>query len=344
MQTELTQPGPLLGPDGSPSQVGWSRQPMLDCNLEQAQFYALRPLQQFRMKRWDYYAIFTPRRFFLATIADLGYAGNVFVYTLDFETGDLHEEGLVIPLGKGVKLPRNNNKGDIHFENGSIKLSFSLHPEARHISVSWPSFHNGRGILADISLQASTEYESMNIVIPIGNKRFYNNHKINCLPASGSLRYGDVLEELNPYDSLGSLDWGRGVWEYQSFWNWASASGYLPNGDTFGLNMGLGFGDLSAATENAFFLNNKIHKLDQITFDYTSGDYMQPWKFTDNQERVSLTFTPFKDRLAKTNLGLIASEVHQMFGHYNGQVIADDGRVIQIKDLIGFAEEHQARW
>ena len=344
MQTELTQPGPLLQPDGRLAQVGWARQPILDCNLEAARFYALRPLQHFRVKRWDYYAIFTPKRFFSATIADLGYAGNIFVYTLDFKTGDLHEEGLVIPLGKGITLPRNSDEGNSHYEDKRVKLDFSLLPDKRHLSVSWPDFHDGRGIEAEIDLSTPPGYESMVIVIPIGEKRFYYNRKVNCLPASGSLRYGDLQEELKPNESLGSLDWGRGVWEYQSFWNWASASGFLPNGATFGLNMGMGFGDLSAATENAFILNNRIHKLDKVKFDYVSGDYMQPWRFTDDQGRLDLTFTPFKDRLAQTNLGIITSEVHQMFGRYNGQVTTDEGVVIPVNDLIGFAEEHQAKW
>ena len=46
MQTELINPGPLLAADGRPAQVGWSRQPLLDANLENARFYALRPLQR----------------------------------------------------------------------------------------------------------------------------------------------------------------------------------------------------------------------------------------------------------------------------------------------------------
>ena len=32
--------------------------------------------------------------------------------SMDFATGDLHEEGLVIPFGKGVTLPRNSTEGD----------------------------------------------------------------------------------------------------------------------------------------------------------------------------------------------------------------------------------------
>ena len=68
------------------------------------------------MKRWDYYAVFTPRRFFSATIAHLGYAGNIFVYTLDFASHELHEEGLVIPLGRGVELPRDSRQGVSSYE------------------------------------------------------------------------------------------------------------------------------------------------------------------------------------------------------------------------------------
>jgi hypothetical protein len=33
-----------------------------------------------------------------------------------------------------------------------------------------------------------------------------------------------------------------------------------------------------------------------------------------------------------------------MFGRYTGEVRTDDGEVIRIENLIGFAEEHQARW
>ncbi len=126
MQTELTQPGPLLQPDGQLAQVGWARQPILDCNLEAARFYAIKPFQRFRIKRWDYYAVFSPHRFFSATIADLGYAGNLFVYTMDFATGELHEEGLVVPFGKGVDLPRNSTEGNSHFEDSRLTLDFSV--------------------------------------------------------------------------------------------------------------------------------------------------------------------------------------------------------------------------
>jgi hypothetical protein len=346
MQSEITRPGPLLDPSGKLSQVGWMRQPLLDCNLENVSFYSglKRPFQRFRIKRWDYYAVFTPRRFFSATIADLGYAGNIFVYTLDFASRELHEEGLVVPLARGVRLPRSSEEGETVYEGKNAQLLFRAKPGMRELDVAWPTFHGGRGIQAEIRLYSPPAQESMTIVIPIEQRRFYYNRKINCLPAEGYIQYGDMHEELKPNESVGSLDWGRGVWAYQSFWNWASASGFLPDGRTVGLNLGCGFGDTSAATENCLVLDGCIHKLEQVKFDYDAADYIKPWKFTDDAGRLALDFTPFTERVARTDLKVITSEVHQMFGRYNGQVTVDTGEVIAIDGLIGFAEEHHARW
>jgi Domain of unknown function (DUF2804), N-terminal/Domain of unknown function (DUF2804), C-terminal len=344
MQNEIMNPGLLLNSLGTPNQVGWSRQPLLDCNLESARFYLFRPFQKYRIKRWDYYAVFSPNRFFSATIADLGYAGNIFVYTMDFITGDLHEESLIIPFARGVQLARNSTDGNSSFMNKQARVAFSLKAGERHLLISWPNFHEGRGINADITLSCPDTFESMNIVIPIGEKRFYYNRKLNCMPASGIVKYGEIVDTLDPKTSLGSLDWGRGVWEYKSFWNWASASGYLPDGRTIGLNLGCGFGDLTQAGENAIILENRIHKLEMVAFEYDSGEYLKPWIFHDTEHRLNLIFTPFKDRTASTNLGIITSEVHQLIGVYNGEIVTDNGNVIKINKLIGFAEEHHAKW
>ena len=145
MQNELSETKPLLDNQGDLIQVGWARHPILDCNLEKASFYPkiLKPLQFSRVKRWDYYAVFTPERFFSATIANLGYAGNIFVYHLDFETGELHEEGLVIPLGSGVELSRQT-VGVCDYQGQGVRLHFETQPDARFISVDWPAFHDGQ--------------------------------------------------------------------------------------------------------------------------------------------------------------------------------------------------------
>jgi hypothetical protein len=348
MQKELTSPSPLLDAEGNLVQVGWSRQPLLDANLESASFYRFRALQPLRIKRWDYYGLTTPTHYFSFTLADLGYAGQVFAYVVDLEAPRHHEETLTLPFGRGITLPRNSTEGTSTFDNGRVRLAFQAEEQGRRLSVSWPGF-GGQGLAAELSLalpaqRSGLEHESMNLVIPIVGKRFYFNRKVNCLPAEGWAEYEGQRFEITPDTCLGNLDWGRGVWLYRSFWVWASASGTLPDGRRLGLNLGFGFGDTSAATENALVLDGRVHKLGVVRFDYDATDFMRPWRMVCPEGRLDLTFEPFYDRTARTNLVLITSEVHQMFGRYRGHAVADDGELIPVEGLVGFAEEHHARW
>jgi hypothetical protein len=342
-QHEILTPAPLLDADGRLTAAGWSRQPLLDCNLENTHFYGLKFLQPLRIKRWDYYAIFTPDHFFSFTVSDIGYLGMIFAYVLDFKTAAFQEETVAVPFANGVQLPRNSQEGTSAFDNGKVSLRFSVENGLRRLQVDWPQFGK-TSLAADLSLACPRDHESMTIVIPIEQKRFYYNRKINCMPASGWVRYGENEHTLNPQTSLGQLDWGRGVWAYSSFWLWASTSGFLPDGRTIGLNMGYGFGDTSAASENAFLLDGKVHKLGTLRFEYDPQHFMKPWRMKDEDGRLDLTFAPFYERVAKTDLKILNSEVHQMFGRYRGKLITDGGEQIIIEDLVGFAEEHHAKW
>ena len=340
MQYEILERSPLLDPKGALTQRGWARRPLLDCNLENARVYRFgRPLQRFRVKRWDYYGATYPGGYFSATIADLGYAGQAFVYMVDFNNATYVEDTITIPLGKGVSLPRNSDDGASSWSGKKASLAFDVEGTTRTVVVEWNNF-GGDSLHAELTFDASAE--STVIATPIGDRRFYYNRKINCMPVGGAIAAGDTRIDIDPSTSSGTLDWGRGVWDYSSFWVWASASGFLVDGRRIGLNMGYGFGDTSAATENTLILDGRIHKLEDIAFDYDNTNFERPW--TMKSDRVDLTFTPFLERTAKTNLLLIRSEVHQMFGRYSGTVLDDLGNEVAINEVIGWAEEHQARW
>ena len=224
-----------------------------------------------------------------------------------------------------------------------MHLSFKIEPEGRRLAVHRPDF-DGKPLVAELFLRLAPQHQSTVVAIPIASNRFYYNRKVNCLPAEGSLQIGDQRSEIQPDTCLGNLDWGRGVWEYRSFWVWASASGFVAGRRTIGLNLGFGFGGTSAATENTLILAGRVHKLGQVDFTYDPANFKRPWRMLAPEGRLDLEFTPFVERMAKTNLGLIASEVHQLFGRYRGTARTDEGAVIRIDDLVGFAEEHHARW
>ncbi len=85
-------------------------------------------------------------------------------------------------------------------------------------------------------------------------------------------------------------------------------------------------------------------KLGYVSFDYHSSDHKKPWRFVSEDGRLRLVFEPFFERAAKTNLLLLKSEAHHLFGKYSGHLVADDGEKFEISDLVGWAEEHNARW
>jgi len=342
-QREITTPGPLLKPDGTLNDCGWARQPILDCNLENAHFYQLRFMQWLRIKRWDYYAIFTPDHLFSFTIGDIGYLGSIFAYTIDFTSWKYHEETLTIQLGRGIILSRNSTSGESRFESRRVSLQFLAEPTCRRLKVRWDGF-NGQDLNAEVTLTLAPQHESTVNVIPIGEKRFYYTRKVNCLPASGWILCNGKRHELDAARSLGCLDWGRGIWNYDSFWIWGSLNSFLPDGRTIGLNLGTGIGDMSAATDCSLILDGRVQKLGKVNYDYDSHNFMRSWRIWDEDGRLELTFTPKLERVAKTDFKLLFSEVHQMFGYYYGQAISDTGETIQLKDQLGFIEEHKAKW
>ena len=140
------------------------------------------------------------------------------------------------------------------------------------------------------------------------------------------------------------------MWTYKNVWYWGSLSCYLDDGRRFGWNIGYGFGDTSKASENMIFLDGVCHKLDKVTFnipktaDGKKYDYMSKWTFTDNEGRFNVEFTPIIDRCDNTDLLVLCSKQHQVFGKMNGFVILDDGTRLEVKDKLGFAERVFNKW
>ena len=173
--------------------------------------------------------------------------------------------------------------------------------------------------------------------------RFYYNQKINCMRAEGWVKFGGQQYRFDPASDFGTLDWGRGVWTYDNTWFWGSGNCDL-GGKTFGFNIGYGFGNTAAATENILFYDGEAHKLDDVTFHIPEDDYCKPWRFTSSDARFEMDFVPIIDRSAKLDYKLIVTDQHQVFGRMSGTACLDDGTRLKIKDMLCFAEKVHNRY
>ncbi len=318
----------------NPAAVGWSRQPLHHCNLR-GHFL--------RKKRWNYWAFTNPRHLFSATIAHLDYVGTAFVYFLDFETKRYLEQTVVTPLGRGVRLSETPD-GDAEFLSARLRLILAAEGEKTRVRVESRSF-GGSALSAELVAARPAGHETLNVVIPWSDSRFQFTSKQNCLPSSGHVTIGGQRVDFEEGVSFGCLDFGRGVWRYRCFWNWGSCCGRV-GGRTLGLNLGGGWTEGTGLTENGICLDGRITKIgEELIWEYDRRRYMEPWTVrTPGSNRIDVRFQPFFERVAKTDLLVVRSEVHQVFGHYAGSVETAEGERVSLDGLIGWVEHHEARW
>lgn len=334
---EVTNVQKLLKADGSLREPGWSKQLV--------QVYDRNDIKapKFRIKEWDYYLVVAPSMDIAVafTISDDGYIGLQSASFLDLgEKPWEHTETILnaFPMGK-LKLPSTSEKGVTKYQDKRLDMSFTPGNGKRTIFCNYKNFMDGKTLKCDITLE-QPPMDTMVIATPWKEKKtaFYYNQKINCMRASGTIELDGKVYTLNPETDYGTLDWGRGVWTYDNTWYWGSGN-MTVNGKPFGFNIGYGFGDTTAASENMLFYDGKCHKLDDVTFNIPKPNYTDPWTFTSSDGRFEMEFTPILDRAAKIDVKFIITDQHQVFGKMSGKVVLDDGEVLEIKDCLCFAED-----
>ena len=343
MQHEITSSIPLLDEHGNLTEPGFARQllPVYDRKKVRGRLT--------RLKEWDYYYVGNDRFGVALTIADNAYMGLDSISFLSF-TGtpwEITKSAMrALPLGR-TDLPASSDAGVSASAGRHHRLTFRTERGERTLYAHMDRFRGENAIDVRLTLTDAPR-ESMVICTPFEKPgHFYYNQKINCLRASGTVTLGDDVYSFRPDEAFGVLDWGRGVWTYHNTWYWGSASG-LCGGVPFGFNIGYGFGDTSAATENMLFYGGRAHKLSAVTFHIPQSDgkddYLRPWRFSSDDGRFELDFRPVIDRAACTDFKLLGSDQHQVFGRFSGTVILDDGTRLAVSDLFGFAEKVENKW
>ena len=341
MQHEITSSRPLLDADGNIAEPGYAKK--LLPIYRRADIRA----PELRIKEWDYYLINNGRFALALTIDNNGYMNMNSVSLIDLEEKwEITNSPMKFFPGRNPVLPETSVKGDVALSGKGHAIRFENPGTGkRRLTADFAAFGKDGRLQAEVELFDEPE-ESMVICTPFEKPgHFYYNQKINCMRARGKVTYGAKEYIFDPSESFAVLDWGRGVWTYHNSWYWGSAS-YHVDGVPFGWNIGYGFGNTSAASENMLFYNGKAHKLSQVKFHIPGGekDFLSPWKITSDDGRFEMKFVPVLDRASCTDVGVIKSDQHQVFGKFSGKAVLDDGKVIEVKDFPGFAEKVENKW
>ena len=342
MQHQLT-PGPLLDEKGNLAEAGYAFGLVKEYNRK-----AIKGLAG-RIKEWDYYYIGDQHFGVALTIDDNSYMGLVSVSVLDYEKKSDVTKSYMKWLTFGeTNFPSSSKDGDVFSESKKYSMFFSNKNGKRRLVCKMKNVRKGEDFECDLLIEESTG-KSMVIATPFNKKKhFYYNQKINLLRATGYFKLGELQYQFKKDSTVGVLDWGRGVWTYSNTWYWSSLNGVTQDGHLVGFNLGYGFGDTSAASENMFFYDKEAFKLQDVVFNIPKNEkgkhlFLEDWTLQSKSGDIDLKFHPIIDRYSNTNALIIQSNQHQVFGYFSG-IIKVDNKVYKIDNLIGFAEMVKNRW
>lgn len=337
----------LIQPNGEP-RFGIFGHPINDINV--SDFRLFTPFGKpancwqrwFGFNQFQYFGVISEQLILGCAIADTKVVGAAFCYLYQPQTGEMLSYSFKSPFARGCQFASSPDFGATTFSQGKlhIELVNKSQPKSRHLIVSLPK----HGLHIDCHFIEHDHFSPMRICTKAGPNGWVYAQKAAGLPVVA----GGIQCEWGTFDlaSLGAFahhDYSSGYMRRETFWNWGCLSGLSESGQSIGLNVSCGVNE-TGFTENCFWLDGLLHKVDTVNFQYNKRDLLQPWQVQSYDGKVDLQFTPLGKHTECIDLWLMASNFHQLFGHFDGWLHTAAGDKVAINRMLGFVEDHYAKW
>ncbi|HWQ58951.1 MAG TPA: DUF2804 domain-containing protein [Clostridia bacterium] len=335
-QREITEPTPLLDAKGRLAYPGYARRMLFRYDPRAVK---AGPLAR---KEWDFYQIALDGSILQMTIGHVSYMASFSAALFSPATGERRSFTRMRPLPLGsLRMPVDPDAPyEKQYGGKGWEMEFDIRPRRRRLRLQ---ANEQGGVDVDILLGREPDDDKMVVATPFEKPGlFYLNCKENYYAVEGYARFGDAVARPRG-DDTALMDWGRGAWPFHHEWFWGNGAARLEDG-RFAFNIGWGFGDLSRATENMFFWNGKAYKLGSLNVERDASDYMNPWRFTDEDGRFDFTMIPRYDNFTKTKLLFVDNRCHQVFGLFTGWAKLPTGETIRVQGMPAFCEHAVNNW
>jgi hypothetical protein len=280
-------------------------------------------------------------------IRDDGYLGHmgITVVSLKEKKRSTHNFQTILPLGS-YEMPSGSQNGAIRYRRKKAALDFvPMENGARIIRVDIPKFGHKHSLRGELVLTEPVYAESLVFNLPWRNDKYaFKYSRISpWYTVEGVIQFGSMQIIFSGGNAWGIFDWNRGIRPRADIRYWASSCG-SSNGHLVGFNIGHGLIASSVCTENAFFLDGKLHKLNQVTFHIPLANWISPWHCTSNDGRFEVIFSPQQMRIDRRQLLYHTVTRRQVYGDFSGRVILDDGAEMDFHNITGFAEWCRTRF
>jgi hypothetical protein len=340
-QNEINSPLSVLGDDGQPMNFGWSRQPGF--------FYdpVLVAAPRHRITETDRYIVHSPTHLVIFEIRDdawLGYMG-ISVISLRDKKRSTQTFKTFLPMGT-YELPTSSVSGSIKWRRKKTHLDFiCMDGGVKIIKTDIPKFGHHRRMRGALVLSEPASAHSLITNQPWRSEKSAFRYT-RCSPwysVEGVIQFGSSEIIFTRGNAWGIFEWNRCARPKADIRYWAAACG-ISGGRQLSFCAGYSWADFSGGTENGFFVDGKLHKMDQITFHIPLSNWLSPWRFTSNDNRLEMTFIPHQERTERRRLFFHNFTRRQVCGFFSGKVQLDDGTEIEFQNLTGIVERCRTRF
>ncbi|MDR2343145.1 MAG: DUF2804 domain-containing protein [Spirochaetaceae bacterium] len=337
-QVEVRAPVSIFDDIGQLCNFGWARGPFFhyDPNLIWAPRRCILESER--------YIIFSPTHLFVFDLCDSGVFGHFSICAVSLldKTISGKFEKLSFPMG-ALELPNQSESSVIKKTIKNNRVEFICIEDAgRIIKIDAPQVNRNNRLRGEVVLLPQEDTQSISVNSPWRRQRerFQLIRCSPCYTVEGVMQFENTPLIFSRGRAWGIYEWVRMARPANDIHYWAAACG-MYRGRQIGFNVGYGSADSAAGTENAFFVNGTLHKLDQVTFRISPSNWLEPWNFTSNNKRLEMTFIPVQRNSYQNNFLFHSVRVRQFFGFFSGRVTLDDGSVLYFNNIAGIAERRK---
>ncbi len=277
---------------------------------------------------------------FGCAVADLKWVATAFVYAYAPETRRLGAVSRQSLFARAARFDQHPESGTTTFAAGGTRIRMEAAPATRTRQLV---VEDARIVIDAVFSEADPPLTPLCICTRAGVNGWVYARKTAGQRVTGTLRWDGRTHDLGALDVRGHHDWSAGYMRRQTFWNWGCLAGRTGDGRVVGLNVSCGVNETSF-TENGFWLDGQLHKLDTVHFEYDRRDLLHPWRLTSFDGRLALDFQPENRHSERANVGLLATDFHQVVGRYRGRLDTAAGERVDVDGLLGYAEHHYTKW
>jgi hypothetical protein len=337
---EVEKPLSIMDNDGKPVHFGWARAPHFRYNP------ALLSVPRRRVSESDRYIVFSPTHLLVLEIIDNGYMGYTGLYLVSMRDKKRWTYTSVTPFSMGgFALSPSSETGTVRLHGKKRSIDFiTMAGGARIVKADIPHFDHHRNLRGEVVLLPPASAEPIVTTMPWrrDDDAFRCSLHSPWYTVEGVIQLGATETIFTKGNAWGIFDWARGIRPAADTRYWIVGAGVCGN-KLIGICAGFDSSDSGRGTENAFFINGAMHKLDQVTFHISPSNWLLPWHFTSNDQRLEMTFVPDMEWEERSQIFFFSTKRRQLYGSFFGQAILENGSPLDFR-ITGFAERRKTRF